>query len=220
MHFAPPCGTCSAARSIRLSRKRHGPPPLRSLVKPMGLDNLTPIQKVRVQLANQLYQWTVNIILRLERNNVMWTVENPSSSLMWITNPFQHLMQACRNLCAVSFHTCMYDAPRKKTTALWGNFEELKLLARTCDGKHTHLPWGVTHQHGKPEFATAEECAYNDVLSAAWASVVWLHAQTRGIKNDASTFDEVELATKQTQVTNKAMSGLLPRGRHILPLIP
>lgn len=69
-----------------------------------------------------------------------------------------------------SFHTCMYDAPHKKTTALWGNFQELKLLARTCDAKHTHLAWGVSQQNGKPEFATAEACAYNDVLSAAWAS--------------------------------------------------
>lgn len=160
------------------------------------------------------------MILKLQNNNVMWTVENPASSLMWMTDPFQRLMQACNNLHAVSFHTCMYDAPRKKTTALWGNFEELKLLARTCDDKHTHLAWGVSQQNGKPEFATAEECAYNDVLSAAWASVVWLHAQARGVKSEASTFDEVELATKQTQITNKAMSGLLPRGRHILPLMP
>ena len=50
--------------------------------------------------------------------------------------------------------------------------------------------------------------------------MVWIHAQTRGITSDATTFDEVELATKQTQVANKAMTGLLPRGRRILPLIP
>jgi len=38
--------------------------------------------------------------------------------------------------------------------------------------------------------------------------VVWLHAQTRGVKSDASTFDEVELATKQTQITNKAIRSI------------
>ena len=90
----------------------------------------------------------------------------------------------------------MYNAPRKKTTALWGNFEELKLLGRTCDEKHVHQPWGVVHQQGQMHFATAEECAYNDTLATAWASVVWMHAQQKGITKDAATLDEVTLATK------------------------
>ena len=219
IHFAPPCGTCSAARTIRLSRHRHGPRPLRSMTRPMGLDNLTPIQRQRVMLANRLYEWTVEMIFRLDPK-VIWSVENPSSSLMWMTTPFQRLMKSALKIFGVSFHTCMYNAPRKKTTALWGNFEELKLLGRTCDEKHVHQPWGVVHQQGQMHFATAEECAYNDTLAAAWASVVWMHAQQKGIAKDAATLDEVTLATKQTQVTNKAMAGLLPRGRHILPLMP
>lgn len=219
IHFAPPCGTCSAARSIRLSRSRHGPKPLRSMAHPMGLKNLTPIQSKRVRLANQLYEWTVCVILKLDPKGI-WSVENPSSSLMWMTTPFQRLMRSALRIFGVSFHTCMYNAPRKKTTALWGNFEEIKLLARTCDNNHVHQPWGVVQQHGQVHFATAEECAYNDTLAAAWASVVWMHAQTKGITKDAATFDEVTLATKQTQVANKAIAGLLPRGRHILPLMP
>ena len=117
---------------------------------------------------------------------VMWSVENPSSSLMWMTTPFQRLMRSALKIFGVSFHTCMYNAPRKKTTALWGNFEEIKLLARTCDDQHVHQPWGVLQQ-GQSHFASAEECAYNDTLSAAWASVVWLHAQTRGATRDATT---------------------------------
>ena len=130
IHFAPPCGTCSAARTIRLSRHRHGPRPLRSMTRPMGLDNLTPIQRQRVMLANRLYEWTVEMIFRLDPK-VIWSVENPSSSLMWMTTPFQRLMKSALKIFGVSFHTCMYNAPRKKTTALWGNFEELKLLGRT-----------------------------------------------------------------------------------------
>ena len=39
VHFAPPCGTASAARDIQ-----PGPPPLRSLLFPMGLPGLNFIQ--------------------------------------------------------------------------------------------------------------------------------------------------------------------------------
>ena len=66
VHFAPPCGTASAARSIRLSAKRHGPPPLRSISRPMGLRRLTFSQRQRVQLANALYKWTCSTILKLQ----------------------------------------------------------------------------------------------------------------------------------------------------------
>ena len=38
VHFAPPCGTASAARQIRLHKTSHGPRPLRDLANPMGLD--------------------------------------------------------------------------------------------------------------------------------------------------------------------------------------
>ena len=40
VHFAPPCGTASLARCIKLGR-RHGPRPLRSLRFPMGLKHLS-----------------------------------------------------------------------------------------------------------------------------------------------------------------------------------
>ena len=163
VHFAPPCGTASAARSIRLSKRRHGPPPLRSIQRPMGLSNLTPGQRKRVNLANALYQWTCRTILKLHARGVGWSVENPSSSLMWLTDPFQSLHRELKaELIAFAFHTCMFNAPRAKRTAIWTSVKQMLQLQRDCDGQHKHEPWGLTANN---TFATAEECAYNAARS-------------------------------------------------------
>ena len=52
VHLAPPCGTASAARQIK-----PGPPPLRSVIFPMGLPHLNFVQSTRVRKANFLYAW-------------------------------------------------------------------------------------------------------------------------------------------------------------------
>eukprot|EP00435_Cladocopium_sp_Y103_P074630 s23_g50.t1 len=84
VHFAPPCGTASLARCIKLAYGR-GPEPLRSLRWPMGLPRLRPAQKTRVAKANRLYALTWKYINLLDARGVGWSVENPASSLMWVT---------------------------------------------------------------------------------------------------------------------------------------
>lgn len=74
VHFAPPCGTASVARNIRMSATAHGPPPLRSLSQPMGLDNLSPINQQRVDLANNLYSFVADTIQYLDARGVAWSI--------------------------------------------------------------------------------------------------------------------------------------------------
>ena len=140
VHFAPPCGTASAARHIK-----PGPPPLRSIDFPMGLSGLTFLQRARVSAANFLYKWTCDMILELDARGVGWSVENPASSLMWITTPFVELLAQLGNFDAFSFHTCMFAAKRKKDTAIWTSVPQLRaFLERKCNDQHEHLPWGKT----------------------------------------------------------------------------
>ena len=211
VHFAPPCGTASAARDIK-----PGPPPLRSYSFPMGLPHLTFVQKTRVRKANFLYAWTCKVILILAERNVGWSVENPASSLMWITDPFVHLLKMLPNLIAFSFHTCMFAAPRKKDTAIWTSVIQLRVhLERKCDGSHLHLKWGKT----STGFATAEECAYNDTMCAAWAEALCDYALSKGYAKPPETIHEIQTATTQAVYMNKAILGCLPRGRKLLPFI-
>lgn len=46
--LAPPCGTASHGRSIKLKRKRNAPEPLRSDNHPNGLKNLSFINKIKI----------------------------------------------------------------------------------------------------------------------------------------------------------------------------
>jgi hypothetical protein len=66
-----------------------------------------------------------------------------------------------------SFHTCMFQAKRKKDTAIC--IRELRNhLERKCDSQHEHLAWGKSEKHDG--FATADECAYNESMCASWGS--------------------------------------------------
>eukprot|EP00435_Cladocopium_sp_Y103_P074393 s19_g48.t1 len=211
VHFAPPCGTASAARMIR-----PGPPPLRSVRFPMGFKHSSGLNKERVRAANFLYKWTVDMILRLHAAGAAWSVENPAGSLMWITDPFVLLLQSIPDLIAFSFHTCMFSAPRKKDTAIWASFEQLRAhLERKCDGNHEHLPWGLADSANG--FATAAECAYNEHMCASWAQAVTDYAATLGYVPPPQDFQSGPNCNNVH--INKTILGCLPRGRKIPPLL-
>ena len=55
VHFAPPCGTASAARNIR--RKGIDPKPMKSSGHPDGLPGLSGPSRERFEAANELYKF-------------------------------------------------------------------------------------------------------------------------------------------------------------------
>ena len=217
VHFAPPCGTASMARTIKLGLSNE-PPPLRSLQHPMGLPGLSHKQQNRVNLANRLYDLTKKFIKQLHSRGVAWSVENPASSLMWVTTPFTELMAELQsNIFGVLFHTCMFGAQRKKQTALWTNVKELKQLNRTCSGAHEHLAWGLTPTGS---FATADECAYNAELCAHWAAAIEQYALNMQLAPAPETLDIVDVSDMHLKDrANRAILGALPRGSKLPPLL-
>ena len=69
--FGLPCSSFSRAR-----RGGAGPPPLRSDEKPMGLDNLSPANQLKVDVGNTLLRITVRVCRRLSKQKVAWAIEN------------------------------------------------------------------------------------------------------------------------------------------------
>ena len=63
VHFGVPCGTASKARFKRLSKKHHGPPPLRSSRWPNGLPGVSGSNLARLRAANRLYRFMSELIL-------------------------------------------------------------------------------------------------------------------------------------------------------------
>ena len=199
-------------------RNGKGPKPLRSMRCPMGLPKLPFVSRERVSKANRLYSLTWRYIRMLDKMLVGWSVENPSSSLMWITTPFIELMQCLGKKClGFCFHNCMFGSRRKKMTAIWTSVEELLQLERICDDTHEHDAWGVTKDGS---FATTQECACDPVLCAHWANAIAQHAQRMGYEAPPATLDDVAPEYLQLKdVANRAITGCLPRGNKLPPLL-
>ena len=94
LHLAPPCGTCSRAREIPV-KDGWGPPPLRSEQHPFGLPDLA--QKFlrelpRVLAANKLYEAAADAVDQCMGRGVLWSVENPRSSLLWAFPRYKALL--------------------------------------------------------------------------------------------------------------------------------
>lgn len=116
VHFAPPCGTASRARLIK-RRNRYNPPIVRTDKYPNGIPNLSGSLKHRVELANQLYQVTCQLIEFCQQHQVLWSCENPGRSFMWDTTHFAATLKRLEHF-ETTFHHCRYGSGRRKLTKL------------------------------------------------------------------------------------------------------
>jgi len=185
VHFALPCGTFSRARERPIPKKmlRLGvpePKPLRSEVQPLGLDSLQGNDADRVAKANKLVTLVARLVLALERQGKLWSIENPRSSLLWWCPDMIKLKdQTCSH--DVCFQACMHGGKRDKWTTWRTNVEQLKPLSVACDGKHQHLPWGVMVESGRlAGFATAAEAEYPEELCNKVGKIIKACCLVRG----------------------------------------
>ena len=122
VHLSPACGTASKAREKKLLKwAKKGfriPQPLRSTHKPMGVDGLQGLDKIRTETANQVYAATAAIIEFCVEHDILCSVENPENSLFWLYPDILRVMQRVTG-CSTSFHNCMHGGKRKKLTQWW-----------------------------------------------------------------------------------------------------
>ena len=171
--LAPPCGTCSLARSIKLrdpfGRPMNGPRPLRSPESPEGLQHLTQTERLRVSLANKLYELVAKVVKFVCEKRLLVVVENPRSSLFWLTKFWQSVSHLMRY---TAHQACAYGGMRAKWTVLAWNHDAFSNICRTCPGEspqHQHKPWGLVHTSEGHHFSTSEETAYPKPLAHAIA---------------------------------------------------
>lgn len=176
VHFAPPCGTASRAREIHLGgASGHGPPPLRDEDHPLGLPDLHlrhPHEVPRVAAANALYNFVGDRAAELTEKNIIWSIENPRSSLMWWVPAIRRLTDRL-NTSFVYFQHCYYGGKRPKWTG-WLHYPAgtYDVLYAECPGistTHIHENWGMARS-GK--FATALETVYPENLCSKVADIL------------------------------------------------
>ena len=111
--MAPPCGTASLARQIPIPGEDFAPRPLRSLLEPDGLSDLTQNEMLRVGQANLLYQFVADTIDLCNELGKWCMVENPANSLFWLVTPMMESL-AVKNLFIQDHQACAYGSSRPK----------------------------------------------------------------------------------------------------------
>ena len=173
---APPSGTASRAREMRLAESDGGPPPLRSAEFPAGLPGLAGNDLAKVERANALYKFVAQVVLKYNARLAGFCIENPASSYFWD----YFVLIAELELVYAILTMCNFGSSRDKKTKLATSAKIFTELEGPCSKVHDHrfvaadgssalhAPWGRT-QAGS--FATTAEAAYtsefaNKVLAA------------------------------------------------------
>ena len=228
IHFAPPCGTCSAARKrklpveVRQALQRSGMPepvPLRSTAFPMGLPDLKGLDKYKVEQANTLYRATKQLALLALSLNIRISIENPTNSLFslfWLTDPILELFQQFPGHFNV-FHSCMMGGDRDKQTTWWCNGDFFETFNLLCSKDHEHKPWTPAVSGTGVHYPTSDEAEYPAILCDRVVSLVIQDLLQRGIK-PVHTFEE-QVERRRTTAVNSVAMGLLPRGQKLRPLV-
>ena len=97
------------------------------LSPPEGFPNLANTNLKRVLAANKLYDFLSKVVLKANDRNLIFVIENPRSSLFWLTKFFQRIKHL---FTFVAHQACAYGSERPKWTALAVNrpeFLQIKL---------------------------------------------------------------------------------------------
>ncbi|CAL1147501.1 unnamed protein product [Cladocopium goreaui] len=174
-------GGTGRGRPIKSSllRGRKAPAPLRSDLQPDGLDNLEGLDKLKTELANQLYEGITKLILFAAGLDICVVVENPTNSLYWKTSFAQKFLTILGGY-MTDFHNCCHGGSRDKLTSFWSNKDWMQPLQMFCDGQHQHQSWRPKIRDGRLVFPTAEEAAYPWLLCARIINLVLDMAQRFG----------------------------------------
>ena len=218
LFLAPPCGTASRARSIRLKAARFGgPKPLRSDAQPNGVSNLSFIDKIKVSKANQLYHFCAQLVQEAIEAGMIVCVENPQFSHFWATTFW---VKVAGLLQYTVLHSCQFGSTRQKKTMLAHNDCSFHLLHRLCPGEsktHRHAQWGLTKEQ---KFATADETAYPFELARDIANIFVIILLKNGIKPPPQLLSDVTPKSDQVLQALRAQTGTQPRAARLPPLVP
>ena len=132
IHLGPPCSSFSMAVNRFKSYA------MRSAKFPAGFEDLPPHREEKVRLGNALAEISRRLAEAQEKAGNYWTLEQPSTSLMWLYDPIAWLIDRCC-VFMVTTDVCMFGAPWRKPTSIASNFIGIMRLRRFCNGLHEHI---------------------------------------------------------------------------------
>ena len=190
--IAPPCGTASASRNIRLPHlRRGGPKILRTPQELEGLANLSPTENIRVEQANRIYCFVQEVVEFCFDQKIPVVVENPLNSLYWQTRWWAGL-KCLVDVLYARHQACAYGGRRPKNTLLAFNRTPFLEIDALCPGDHEHLPWGLVGGR----WATSFEAHYPPGLCRALARGFLKCALEDGLQLPPTSLREVQVSSR------------------------
>ena len=182
IHLGLPCGTCSRAREralpSTLQNNFKAPQQLRDATHLLGFPWLAGDDLRKVQSANLLYKFAVQLLFVCWELGIYPSIENPTRSWLWgvlvllVTKlGNDDFTRWFANLRKTSFHACMHGSQRNKQTSLLAPSELFDELEAECDRSHPHLAWEIKPIGKRLSFATAKEAAYPVLLCSRMADL-------------------------------------------------
>ena len=144
---------------------------------------------------------------------------------MWAMPAMQRLQRG--GAFFVHYQQCAHGGQRDKWSSWLCSLPSLATLGLVCDGKHDHLPWGVsrasTSSSSSPSwrFATADEAEYPRVLCERTAALLRARAVALGmVPPPLSLANTQALDYDGRRLLGRAEVGLTPRGQRVPPVVP
>ena len=129
VHLGTPCNSFSRARD-----RRPGPPPLRSDQQPLGLNNLREADRIKVMEGNLFMRFSCQVCRLCIALNIPFTLENPSTSRLWLCPPVEALMRR-KGVSWVDVDFCAFKKRwRKRTRFLYFGVDLSHMAVYKCIG--------------------------------------------------------------------------------------
>ena len=159
IHLAPPCSSFSRARQPKVRSRQH----------PWGLPRLRGRAARLVEMGNYLCLVALEILKECLKHGVMFSLENPVSSMMWEFPPMREFVEAHATF-RVTMDYCRYGTPWKKPTTFLTNIEELRALGKRCNHRHAHQELRGRDSEGI--LWTTRACSYPRQLCVEYAEAI------------------------------------------------
>ena len=234
IHSGPPCGTSSRARERPIPKhlKLKGVPeprPLRTDQYPLGVPTLAGTDLLRVQSANSIYSFVLELFIDRHSKGLKFSLENPSTSIFWMI-PAAVSLQNMPGVYVYDFQQCCHGGQRPVWRRWVTNVQQLESLVSRCPGEsdvHKHVAFRIHKDSGRWRFDTADEAAYPRTLCLLYAEAV-KKSHVEQLSPDIETppdntvDDEHRLSEEEHKLKKaktRASVGIFVRGNRFPPLI-
>ena len=112
-------------------------PAVRSRAEPWGLSDMSENMRAKVAAGNAMAVWLARFMTAVCLLNIVWWVENPAGSFLWLLPPWQLLV---KKFALEAFYTdyCRWGTPWRKRTKFFGRFAAAG-LSLLCDCTKAHV---------------------------------------------------------------------------------